>query len=290
VKFALGTVQFGMDYGISNKNGITCSKEVGLITSRCRELGIDTIDTAISYGGSENILGLVGVTDFKVISKIPPVQLSNEDKKQLVLKNIFKSLDGLRIKKLHGLLLHNAEDLLGADSSALLDGLMMAKELGLVDKIGYSIYSEELLPNLLKILVPDIIQAPLNVFDQRLISSGWLKRLVDHGIEMHTRSVFLQGLLLMSDMDRPDYFKRWHLYFNNFEISRRRLNITAMQQCLGFVKKHKEISRIVVGVNNVQQLNELILAFNSIQSVDCSHLACSELNLIDPSLWRLIDD
>lgn len=290
MKFALGTVQFGMDYGVSNKNGITCSEEVGSIISRCRELGIDTIDTAISYGYSESILGLVGVSDFKVISKIPPVQQSNVDRKQWVLKNIYKSLDRLRIKKLHGLLLHNADDLLGADSRGLVDGLMAAKELELVEKIGYSIYSVELLPIISKILMPEIIQAPFNVFDQRLILSGWLKKLVDQGVEVHGRSPFLQGLLLMSDKDRPDYFKRWLLYFNNFEISRHRLNITAMQQCLGFVKTHKEISRIVVGVNNLQQLNELILAFNSIQSVDCSHLACSELNLIDPSLWRLIDD
>ncbi len=209
MRLAIGTVQFGLDYGISNAGGMTSQKETQRILDLAQCSGIDMLDTAPVYGDSEQILGIIGVGDWNVVSKVPPLPEEGANGKEWVLRHVRQSLGRLGIDRLDGLLLHRASDLLGAQGGNIAAGMQEAKSEGLVGKVGYSIYSPHSLVELTGIMPPDLIQAPFNVLDQRLASSGWLDRLTESGVEVHVRSVFMQGLLLMARDKRPPAFDKW---------------------------------------------------------------------------------
>ena len=187
MKLAIGTVQFGLDYGISNAGGRTSQDEAQRILNLAKGSGIDTLDTAAAYGDSEQVLGRIGVAGWKVVSKVPPLPNDEVNGKAWVLDHVRRSLDRLRIERLDGLLLHNAADLLKAQGRDIAAGLQEAKAEGLVGKAGYSIYSPQSLTELIEVMSPDLVQAPFNVLDQRLASSGWLGRLIESGAEVHAR-------------------------------------------------------------------------------------------------------
>jgi aryl-alcohol dehydrogenase-like predicted oxidoreductase len=286
MKLALGTVQFGLDYGISNPMGKTPLNEVERIMSGARGKGLNTLDTAVAYGDSETVLGCIGVRDWSVVSKVPPFEKSGMCGKEWVLHHFRKSLERLRIKRLHGLLLHNASDLLGEEGCQIAAGLCQAKAEGLVGKVGYSIYSPLLLKELVQVMPPDLIQAPLNVFDQRLVTSGWLNKLTEMGVEVHTRSVFLQGLLLMTPETRPQAFNKWNDLWNRWDTAVGNQSGQALALCLGFVKWHSEISRVVLGVESLKQLEQLVEMWDRAAPFDAAGLSCDDSQLVEPSNWE----
>ena len=208
-KLALGTVQFGQNYGVSGGKQVSRA-EVGRILSYAKLHGINTLDTAIEYGDSEQALGETRVENFKVVTKLPAIPSECESIRQWVKDSVKESLDRLRIPQLHGLLLHRSGDLLGSLGPRLYEALSACKEQGLVRKIGISVYDPNELGTILDRYQMDLLQAPFNVLDHRLETSGWMQRLHDSGVELHVRSVFLQGLLLMAPNLRPRKFKRWN--------------------------------------------------------------------------------
>jgi len=164
---------------------------------------------------------------------------------------------------------------------------MKAKADGLVEKVGYSIYSPQLLPNLLRAMTPDLVQAPFSIFDQRLVKSGWLGRLSDSGIEVHTRSIFLQGLLLMQQRLRPVYFERWASLWQQWDSLVDEYGGSELTVCIGFTKAKTGISRIIVGVENLQHLEELITIWPDAPTIEGAGLSCNDPQLIEPSNWKL---
>jgi aryl-alcohol dehydrogenase-like predicted oxidoreductase len=285
MKLALGTAQFGLAYGIANNDGKVGQSEVAKILARARESSIDTLDTAIAYGDSEARLGGVGVNGFKIVTKLPPDV--NADIEVWVHQNLRASMRRLGIDAVYGLLVHRPKQLLGPDGPALANALKNLKNQGLVKKIGASIYDTEELDALTRVCKFDLIQAPFNVFDQRLMTSGWLARLHALGVEVHIRSAFLQGLLLMP-LDRipvkfrpwSELFDRWHLWLNDHES-------TALQACLAFVN-HPMIDRVVVGVDSVIQLNEILQSAINLPLGGLTDLACDNKNIINPSNWNYL--
>ena len=165
----------------------------------------------------------------------------------------------------------------------------MFKEKGLVDKIGVSIYD----PDELNILEDsgiklDIVQTPFNMLDRRIETSGWLNKLSQNGTEVHSRSVFLQGLLLQDKNHRNPYFSKWRNYFNKLDSWIYDTKQTSLSAALNFSYSYKDINKLLVGVQNKLQLTEII---NSI-SQDYSHSLPEELRIDDPLLinptnWRL---
>lgn len=286
MKLALGTAQFGLNYGIANTTGQISREEASRILDCARESGVDTLDTASAYGGSEQVLGEIGVCDWKTITKIPPFKNKGADGRRWVLDHAQRSLAALRVKQLDGLLLHNASDLLGSQGLQIKTALTELKAEGFVAKIGFSIYAPEQLTSLLEILSPDLVQAPLNILDQRLISTGWLRRLVNAGIEVHTRSAFLQGLLLMPQGKRPASFNQWHDLWKKWDKLAQEREESRLELCLGFVQQYSEVSRVVVGVDNMQHLKQLLQAWKTDLAVDCDALACSNPLLIEPVNWK----
>ena len=207
-KLGLGTVQWGINYGISNLSGITSKNEVKKILNKARSENIKLIDTASQYGDAEEVLGLNNLKEFKVITK------TNKFSKNTILKsdqelfklNFLKSLEKLSINSAYGLLIHNVDDLFKEGGINIIKCLKSLQEKRLVEKIGVSIYNTYQIKKTLEIFKPDIIQLPINVFDNRLIRNGTLRYLSDKNIEIHARSIFLQGLCFIETNKLNKYF------------------------------------------------------------------------------------
>jgi len=134
---------------------------------------------------------------------------------------------------------------------------------------------------------PDLVQAPLNVFDQRLVTSGWLNKLLEMGVEIHTRSVFMQGLLLMTPETRPQAFNKWNDLWGKWDTAVGQQSEQALGLCLGFVKRHSGISRVVLGVESLEQLDKLLKIWGRAASFDAAGFACDDPQLVEPSNWTL---
>lgn len=286
MKLALGTVQFGLDYGISNTLGRTPVDEAARILADAMRAGVDTLDTAAAYGQSEQVLGQIGVCGWKVVSKVPPLPSNAEDGRDWVREHVRRSCETLKVRRLEGLLLHRASDLIGPHGAEVAVGLREAREQGLVEKIGYSIYAPQSLGELTRVMKPDLVQAPFSVLDQRLVSSGWLARLVDAGVEVHARSIFLQGLLLMGPGQRPAFFDRWQALWGRWDALVEANGGSALSVCLGFATAQPGLSRIVVGVEHQGHLQQLLAAWRDAGPVGMTHeVSCDDPQLVEPVNW-----
>lgn len=284
-KIALGTVQFGLEYGIANKSGQVSIEQIGSILEYAKKNTINTLDTAIGYGSSEERLGHVGVSQWNVITKLPTLSESIKDVKGWVRETVEQSMLRLQTENINGLLLHRPNDLLNKHGDDLYRALEELKEDGLVQKIGASIYAPEELEPLYSRYNLDIIQAPFNILDRRLKESGWLSRLSDQGIEIHVRSVFLQGLLLVPPKSLPDRFKRWETLWNKWHGWLSEANISPLQACLGYVLSELEIDRVIIGVDSLDQLKEILDATKYIAAEIPEYLYCRDIDLINPARW-----
>lgn len=286
MKLALGTVQFGLDYGIANNSGKVNVTQVKEILAIAKAAGIGTLDTAIAYGNSEEALGQVGVDTFNIISKLPP--LPNDVVVQdWIESQILFSLKRLNLKKLDGLLLHRALDIIGSRGIELQYAFQLAKEKGWVTSVGISIYDPIELDYILPVWKPDLIQSPLNVFDQRLIQSGWMKKLADLDVRIHTRSTFLQGLLLMSVENIPDYFLPWKKHLEDWHSWCNKQKITSLQASFAFLNQIPEIENIIVGVDSALHLEQILQNSQRKIDTDWERWVISEKNLIEPSRWTI---
>ena len=285
MKLALGTVQFGLNYGIANLAGQVGLTEAQAILSHARKCGLDTLDTAVNYGDSEKRLGEIGVTDWQVVSKLPALPEQCDDVATWVRNQVQASLERLRTTKLQGLLLHRPEQLLGEHGRDLYNALLALKHDGLVAKIGLSIYDPLELDALTKNFKIDLVQAPFNVLDRRLITSGWMNKLAQMDIELHTRSVFLQGLLLMPSHSRPTKFNRWRSTWQQWDQWLVETGFTPLQACLRDALAHTGIARVIVGVDSLIQFKDLVLAAQGSVPELPRDLSSTDIDLINPGRW-----
>ena len=195
-KLALGTVQFGLDYGIANDTGQVQAAQMKTILEMADNAGIHLLDTAAAYGDGELRLGQCGVNQFKVISKLPAYISTQASPSEWVIKHVQASLTQLQCDHLYAYLLHRPADLLGEYGCELFDTLMHLKQQRLIEHIGVSIYSPDALDQLFDRYPLGVVQAPLNIFDRRFLYSGWLQKLHEHGVEIHIRSAFLQRIVI----------------------------------------------------------------------------------------------
>ena len=284
-RLALGTVQFGLNYGVSNIAGKVKKSLVKEMLKLATDNKIDLIDTAIGYGDSEKILGLNKIDNFNIISKIPPLNKSL-DLHEWSLNQIQGSLLRLNKESLYGLLFHNPNDLLSSSGQRLYESIVRHKNNGLVQKIGISIYSPEQLEKILCNFDFDIVQSPLNIIDRRLADSGWLSKLNKLNIEVHIRSVFLQGLLLKERKLIPKKFKRWDSIWRNWEVYIKQNNINPIELCLSYPLKFSEVNKVIVGAQNLMQLNDIISAYSFAKFKDFPNIQSYDNDLINPSNWK----
>lgn len=290
MKLALGTAQFGMAYGINNHRGQVPVDDVVRILHLAAQTGHQTIDTAAQYGESERTLGIA-------LSRLefPPDswRIISKTSRTGALPGVRQSCRDLGIAQLDSVLVHQADDLLGPDAQGLRDELEQARSLGLVRQLGVSVYRAEQLDRILEHQAIDIVQLPLNIYDQRLLHSGHLQKLRARGVEIHVRSAFLQGLLLRPPQDLPPQLQNWRELQQGWWKHTGQQQTRALHECLGFLLSIPWVDRIVCGVDSPEHWQKL-LAIEA-QWLQCGlpdwrHWACwsqDDPNLLEPSRWNL---
>jgi aryl-alcohol dehydrogenase-like predicted oxidoreductase len=284
-RLALGAAQFGLNYGIANRTGRVDDETVRRILRRAAAAGVDTVDTAVAYGTSEASLGLAGVSSWRVISKLPALPEA-ADVARWTEEQVQGSLARLKVGQLDGLLLHRPADLLGARSRQYIEALAAVKGKGLVRSVGISIYDPTEIDAIWAVWRPDIVQAPCNVLDRRLLESGWLARLSEHGVRVHVRSVLLQGLLLMPREQRPAWFDPWQGVLDAWLGWCRDVGTTPLAAAVAFVRAQGGVERYVMGVDALAQLEEILAAQNVDVARAPDRLGSSDLDLLEPSRWK----
>ena len=286
MRIVLGSAQFGLNYGITNNVGKVKSQEVRKILSYARENNINTLDTAIEYGDSEASLGMANISNWRVVTKLPVIPKKTNNIPEWIDQQINSSLLRLKIPKLDGLLLHNPIDLLSKNGNEIWKTIQIKKNEGLVKKIGFSIYSPNELELLWSSYKPDIVQVPFNILDRRIKTSGWLQKLNENNVEVHSRSIFLQGLLLMNPIERSKLFYKWQSIWSVLDTWLINNNISPIEAALGFVFSEKNIDCVIVGVESKNQLNEIISISNSSFNLKLPEsLSTVDLDLIEPVNW-----
>jgi aryl-alcohol dehydrogenase-like predicted oxidoreductase len=271
-KLGLGTVQFGLDYGISNRNGVTGIEEIKKIIDFARGAGIDLIDTAYGYGRSEEVLGLAGVQEFKIVSKFMP-----ESQSISIPEQVKTSLERLNTKSLYGLLAHRPLDV--SENPKIWNYLQELKKKGVVEKIGFSFNKPEEAEMVFEGgFIPDLIQAPFNYFDNRF--QNIMIKMKEKGCEIHSRSAFLQGLFFISANDLPGFFKDVKPEIYELQKNKEALPGLLLKYCL----EKPFIDKVIVGVNNLAQLQHNINALDGRHALPEFNKQI-KINILTPSLW-----
>jgi aryl-alcohol dehydrogenase-like predicted oxidoreductase len=263
-RLGLGTAQFGLDYGITNLAGRVPEAEVGAIVALARDESVCVLDTAALYGVSEAVLGrtLGGWSGWRIVTKTPKFGDLNdaEAARQLFRRDFARSLASLSVASIYGLLVHEADDLFGPHAAMLWDELMRCRDEGLVGKIGVSVYTAQQIETLLDRFALDLIQLPFNAVDQRLARRGVLAELQRRGIEIHARSIFLQGLLLAPPHRIDMRFGRLRDAILSAQATWREAGLTPVEGALAAALRQSELSHVIVGVTSREQLRQILAA------------------------------
>ena len=260
-KIALGTVQFGMNYGISNTTGQVTSDEIAKILDYCKTNEIDTLDTAQGYGESEKVLSQFDLSDFKIITKL------------IGDARLETSLENLKLSSVYGLMFHRENEC----NDKTWEQFESYKEQGLVKKIGVSVYTPNVLESLIERYPIEIVQFPMNILDQSFVPL--IPKLKEKNIEIHTRSTFLQGLLLMEQI--PEYFTPVKEKINSVPKPR-------LEHTLNFGKQQKAVDKMVLGVTRLKDLQEIVEAYSKeLPETDYSQYVITDEKYINPSVWQV---
>lgn len=294
-KLCLGTVQFGMKYGINNKIGPPSKDDTFEMLDIAIENGITKIDTASAYGIAEELLGEYILkrkykNNVEIISKLRPNILDIEvGTVQNIVKNqVRKSLHTLQIEQLDGYLLHTPQYIY---NQQILDALQICKKDGLVKNIGISIYEIQDGFEAINTGIIDYVQLPYSVFDQRGEKDGFLVEAKKNNIEVYTRSAFLQGLTFMQKDEIPQSIEKAKNYLEIFDDLLKKYHVNRVNGLLNFVADNKNIDYLVLGVDNKEQL---IKNIKIIDNYKVSKEFIEEIkekfqyidkNIILPSLW-----
>jgi aryl-alcohol dehydrogenase-like predicted oxidoreductase len=292
-KIVLGTAQFGLSYGVSNQLGKTTESDVVDILNYAHNNGINYLDTASLYGDSESVIGRFANKDhWKIITKTPIISDKVYAHKSLIKSTVKKSFNNslvrLRRDSVASLLVHLCDDLFTEHGRVFFETISEFKSNGYIDKIGVSVYNKDQIERLLEEYDVDIVQLPINILDQRLMENDYLSYIKSHGVEIHARSIFLQGLLLMDLKDIPLYFKPIFGQLKLFKNKAKELSISPLSLALSYVNSIKELDYFLVGINNVKQLQEIVEApIIEAPSEDFRDLFVNDGNFIDPSKWNI---
>lgn len=281
-KIALGTVQFGIPYGINNRNGVPLDQEIREIFSYAAQSGIDILETASGYGNSEKKIGELSVNKFKVVTKFPKVLSAVELKKSLE-----NSLINLKIRTVYGYIAHNSDNLI--ECPDLWNVLLEKKHEKVIKKIGYSLYFPEQLEQLLDLnFLPDLVQFPYSILDKKF--EKFLPLLRQLGAEVHIRSVFLQGLYFMDLSNLPKKLQPLKPELLKVQEICKMFEIPIASLALNFAIQNDNIDKVLIGVDNVLQLKENIRLsidpnYIRVISEKINEIQVTYPHLLNPAAW-----
>lgn len=282
-KIVLGTVQFGTNYGINNSSGQVKPEEVVKILQLAAENSIQTLDTSSAYGTSEQVLGYAlkqtGL-QFNIVSKYPKGNIG-------VKETFHQSLLNLGVKTLYGYLVHHFDFF--QDHSEIFEHMRQLKDEGLIQKIGFSIYNPQQLQYLLDYSIQfDIIQFPYNIFDRQF--EPFMEKLTAMGVEIHTRSAFLQGLFFKDTESLTQKLKPLKNHLDMLHQYCQQYHITIEELALGYVLANSNVKGALIGVDNSIQLesNLKVASFQLSQNyIDfIKSIDIQEKELLNPVNWN----
>jgi aryl-alcohol dehydrogenase-like predicted oxidoreductase len=277
-RLGLGTAQFGFAYGITNAAGQVAPAAVACILARARAAGVNVLDTAAVYGEAEAVLGAAtaAAQGFRIVTKIsgPPAGYAEAAR-----------ASALRLGAVpDAILLHDATILQLPEAREAARALLALREQGLARAVGVSVYAPDTLSAAFRLFVPDLVQLPFNVLDRRFERTGWLDRLGGLGVEVHGRSLFLQGALLAPKT--PPRLGFATSRFDAFRAMARAAGLTALEICLA-VGLAAPLDKLIIGVTDEAELAHILASLGRplTPPPGIADLATDDLALIDPSLW-----
>ncbi len=265
---SLGTVQLGMEYGIANETGKPDLTRSYSMLKEAMVNGITSLDTAYSYGDSEQVLGsffshggcegdLPFITT-KFYTTVPSGS-AEADIEREIFQSIETSLSRLKVKKVNCLLLHRPEDMLkhGDIVPRTLEKLIKR---GYTDVVGVSIYQPEEVDTMLENDLYTAIQIPMNLFDQKLLHNGYLKRLQERNVGVFVRSVFLQGLFFLNpeQIQDPDLKRYASPHLKELRKLACKANMSIAQFAISFIRDMPGVTSLVLGADTPEQVRENI--------------------------------
>lgn len=296
MRLCLGTVQFGMDYGILGQKKPTLDQALGCLDLATQN-GVTAIDTAAAYGTAEKVVGeflkkkTVGRERLFISTKLLPNILDEcapSEYKDVIRENLIHSLRELHTDYVDAYMFHSAryafrEDMLGA--------LFEIRKEGLARKVGVSVYEPDEARACFNSPFVSFIQAPYSVFDHRMKTAGILDTDQKGGCEITTRSAFLQGLITMREDQVPPFLEKARPIIRRMEQISRETGFKKVELAMAYVKREKAVSRLVFGVDGPEQLKEDIMFFNRDVPSDLldrleKEFEGLEADIVMPSLWK----
>lgn len=281
-KIIIGSANVNIGYGLK-KNRIN-EKEFNKLMNFAYSKGVKTIDTSPLYKDSEKIIGL-SKKNFNVITKIPkiPLNLKTYEIENWIKKKIINSQKKLK-KKIYGILIQNIETLTIYKVQIVLNALLNLKKKRFFKKIGISIYKLKILRIILKPNIIDFVQLPYNFFDQNISKKKAISDLKKKNIEIHVRSIFLQGLLLKKKLNLPKKLKKLYNLIIRWQIWLKKNKIDPVDACLACVLQNKDIDKLVIGFDTIDNFNDVINFKKPKINMNNFKVKINQ-NLLDPRKW-----
>lgn len=296
MELCLGTVQFGMDYGIKGQKQPSVEQAVDMLDYATQN-GINTIDTANAYGSAEDVVGAflekktIARDKLFIVSKFRPNLLDDvgQDKYYEIMRNnLENTLSRLHTDYLDSYLLHSARYIFDDE---IIDTLNRLKADGLAERVGVSVYEPEEAKKCIERPNVDFMQLPYSIFDQRMEKAGVFEYAKNNNIQIHSRSAFIQGLILMEEDEIPPFLSKAKPIVRKISLLCNRHGISRIALAMNYVKQQSRISHLVFGVDNIEQLMENIKLFEediSVAVVDdiAKEFRNIEADIVMPSLWK----
>ena len=282
-KLGLAAAQFGLDYANSNPRGRPVEQEVSDILQIGARSGVKLLDTQVG-GRSERVIGelLPRPSPFHLVVKTARCDRGPDH----IEAEARASLARLGVDHAHALLVEQAGDLFSPHGGAMWDRMKRLKDEGLFDRIGVSVYASDDPVGVARRFRPDIIQTPASLLDQRLIINGALAELAEMDIEIHLRSIFLQGLLFLPPDRVPAPLQQAARGLSRVRRMIAEGRSDPLQAALGFALARPEAATVIVGVTTAAELQAVVAAAASPPpDLDWDEMALNDPVALDPHAW-----
>lgn len=283
-ELGLGAARFGLDEVAPGARGRVSEEEVRLILDTAAVNGVGFVDTAPGHGDCERILGQNWPfpSPFRVVTRTVPLA-EGIDRVEVRAR---RSLERMGLSCGYALMVQCADDLLGPEGARLWDRLQRLKGEGVFQKIGVSLYGSDEPAPLARRFRPDLVQLPCSVLDQRPLRDGTLAALADLGVEVHLRSIFLQGLLFLERAQLPPALADAGPRLSRIRRALAEAGADPLQAALAFAQTRPEASAVIIGVTSAAELRAIVAASNApVPDLDWSALALDHPRALDPRRW-----
>ena len=293
-RLMVGTVQFGLPYGVANQTGQPSYKEVVEIVAAMIEGGVNCFDTAAAYGNSEEVLGRalieLGVMDrVTVVTKVralTPTELADPSlAAKAIEQSVSESLRRLQLDVLPIVLFHREPD------AIFHERLEVLRDRGWLKRYGVSCDNRPGPAAMFAASGFSALQLPANILDHRHQQSGIFKTAREHNVSIFIRSVYLQGLLLMPEDQIPQELR-------DVIPARRRLQDLAASSgmdlaelALRYMLSQDGVTSVIVGVETIRQAHDNCKLFargplpgDLLSAIDATQSTLSEA-ILTPNLW-----